>query len=328
MQTSPSIRRVLLPTFVSCVGMVACDDRGSVGLVGETDTGEADSAVDSDSGAASCVGQVDTILPADQADGITPGLVVRVDFLDAPVQREVSIRLRADNSELPGRVDWSEDGLTATFVPLQTVPSDTPHEVRVSGDCGDVVSTFTTGAPTWRLGFGSTTMVKPASGPDLGAAFGTVLVRLDAASETALDLVVAPAKGGSQDGCGVTSDGRATRDDDGVVEISFGLAQIVVDDAPVDVGDLRLLASLDASTERLGDVTLAARVPVGPMESALGRNSGTLCGTGPDQVLCLPCPPAIGGTCVRVEFDDLTSGVSSATVERIGPGQVPGTCSN
>jgi len=303
-----------------------CEDRGSVGLVGDDSDGSVEDTDEDTADSEACVGEVDTVLPTDGADDVSPGTVVRVDFLDAPVQSDVQVRLRADNAELPGAVTWSADGLTATFTPLQPVPSDTAHQLRVVTACGESVTTFTTGAPTWRMGFGATTQIKPERGPDLGTAFGTFLLRLDAASDTSLELIVAPAKGGDQDPCGITSDGRATRDDDGDVEMNFGLAEIVVDGGPVQVGDLRLTAALDAGTERLGDVTMAARVPVGALESALGRNSGTLCGPGNNQVPCLPCPGAIGGTCVRVELSDITGGASSATIEPQDAGDLPGSC--
>ncbi len=313
---------------VAGLGLVGCEDSGTVMLRGDSDdtgaTRDSDPADTADSGASggTCDEGV-AFQPYDGADEVMPGAPVRATFttpVPAAERGAVSLRVRSGNTEVPGVLAWDEAGTEVTFEPLQGLTSGTEHTLLFSAACGTAQVGFTTMEPVWRIGFGTATQDAPPVGQvDVRGAFGTMLMRLDAASRDDVELTFAAALGSSQDACGVTASGTMPRSDDAVGTVRLGTGTMVVDGGPEPVGTLSFDLQLDAASGRVSEASVFARVPCDALASALGGNP---CGA----VNTAPCPGTLLGNCMRVELSDLDVGASQASVVPVGPQDTPSSC--
>jgi hypothetical protein len=206
------------------------------------------------------------------------------------------------------------DGAEVSLQPAGPLLGETEYEVRLTTACGVESWSFRTELPrqpvapealvgrVWEIDLGSGTWTQVPDTLLEPYLSHTLLMQVESATETEVQLLLAPGQAGAQDLClPSTSAGGSLQDNPqlswGPVDLELGIA-----DVQTTLFATESVAVLAGGGELLGDMQISGVLQTAPLVEPIlpGGAPDLLCGF----VGCEPCPDG-SQTCVTLQIEDL-----------------------
>lgn len=130
-----SLRHLLAPILALAI---ACDDGGGKDTTGGDDT---------DDTTPTCTSGLDGFYPANGATDVYYRTTIEVMFAQEEDDSSATLTLDAGGTAVAGTTEWSDDGMTAWFVPNEPLMPSTAYTLKVTYSCDkNAESAFTTSA--------------------------------------------------------------------------------------------------------------------------------------------------------------------------------------